>query len=50
MHRILLDNNVPIHLIPLLRPHEGVHASTVGWAALSNGDLIRATRGQVSRR
>jgi hypothetical protein len=43
-HRILLDNNVPIHLIPLLRPHEVVHASAAGWAALSNGHLIRATR------
>jgi hypothetical protein len=43
-HRILLDNNVSIHLIPLLRPHEAVHASSVGWAALHNGHLIRATR------
>jgi hypothetical protein len=41
--RLLLDNNVPIHLIPLLHPHEAVHASTIGWAALSNGDLINAT-------
>jgi hypothetical protein len=41
--RILLDNNVPIRLIPLLRPHEAVHASKVGWAALGNGDLIRAS-------
>ncbi len=40
--RILLDNNVSIRLIPLLRPHEAVHASRVGWAALGNGDLIRA--------
>jgi predicted nuclease of predicted toxin-antitoxin system len=40
--RILLDNNVPIRLIPPLRPHAAVHASQVGWAALGNGDLIRA--------
>jgi hypothetical protein len=39
----LLDNNVPIRLIPLLRPRAAVHASQVGWAALSNGDLIRTT-------
>ena len=44
MHRILLDNNVPIHVILLLRPHEATHASTIGWAALINGDLIRAAR------
>src|SRR5271156_6563407 len=42
--RILLDNNVPIHIIPLLRSHEVVHAATMGWAAISNGDLIRAAR------
>ena len=40
--RILLNNNVPIRLISLLRPHEAVHAAKVGWATLSNGDLIRA--------
>jgi hypothetical protein len=40
--RILLDNNVSRRLIPLLRPHEAVHASQLGWADLANGDLIRA--------
>jgi len=40
--RILLDNNVPIHLAPLLRPREAVHASAVGWATLINGYLIKA--------
>lgn len=39
--RILLDNNVPIHLVPVLHPHEAVHATTLGWAAISNGELIR---------
>jgi hypothetical protein len=24
-HLLLLDNNVPIQLIPLLRPHEATH-------------------------
>jgi hypothetical protein len=42
INRILLDNNVPIHLAPLLRPREVVHASTVGWATLINGELIKA--------
>ena len=40
--RLLLDNNVPLRLIPLLRPREVVHASRVGWAELANGDLLRA--------
>lgn len=39
--RLLLDNNVPRRLIPLLRPHEAVHASLAGWAGLANGDLLR---------
>jgi hypothetical protein len=43
-HRILLDNNVPVHLISLLHPHVAVHAAGVGWAALQNGDLIRVAR------
>jgi hypothetical protein len=42
--RILLDNNVPVHLIPLLRPHEAIHAAAMGWAAVRNGDLIRAAQ------
>jgi hypothetical protein len=40
--RILLDNNVPTGLTALLSPHDVVHASRVGWATLSNGDLIAA--------
>jgi hypothetical protein len=39
--RILLDNNVPLGLIPLLRPHEAFHTSRLGWAELQNGDLLR---------
>jgi predicted nuclease of predicted toxin-antitoxin system len=38
--RILLDNNVPIHLARLL-PDETLHATALGWHTLSNGDLIR---------
>lgn len=40
--RILLDNNVPLRLLPLLLPREAVHASRVGWAELANGELLRA--------
>lgn len=39
--RLLLDNNVPRRLLPLLRPHDVVHASLAGWAGLTNGDLLR---------
>lgn len=39
--RLLLDNNVPRPLIPLLLPYEAVHASPAGWAGLKNGDLLR---------
>ncbi|MGD0434261.1 MAG: DUF5615 family PIN-like protein [Acetobacteraceae bacterium] len=42
--RILLDNNVPIHIIPLLRPHDVVHASTIRWGVITNGELIRAAQ------
>ena len=42
--RILLDNNVPVHLIPSIRPLEAVHASTLGGATLSSGQLIRAAQ------
>lgn len=44
--RLLLDNNVSRHLVRLLRPHEAIHAATLGWAALSNGDLIRAAQAE----
>jgi hypothetical protein len=44
--RILLDNNIPHGLIPLLQPHEAFHAERLGWAALRNGDLIRAAEEQ----
>jgi hypothetical protein len=40
-----LDNNVPTGLAALLSPHDVVHASHVGWAALNNGDLITAADG-----
>ncbi len=42
--RILLDNNVPAPLGRLLRPHDAVHASIVGWHRLGNGDLIKAAQ------
>ena len=40
--RILMDNNVPAPLGRLLAPYEAVHASTIGWHTLSNGNLLSA--------
>jgi predicted nuclease of predicted toxin-antitoxin system len=42
--RVLLDNNVSIRLCRHLPDCEAIHASTLGWAAISNGDLIQAAR------
>ena len=40
--RILLDQNAPLGLRRFLSPHEVVAARQMGWARLSNGDLVRA--------
>ena len=40
--RILLDQNAPIGLRRALADHEVVPAGRMGWAAVTNGDLIRA--------
>ena len=46
MSRILFDQNVPIGLRRLLPGHEVILASELGWAQISNGDLIaEAERG-----
>ena len=44
--RILLDNNVSRHLARFLHPHEAIHATDLGWAELSNGDLLRAAQAE----
>ena len=40
----LLDKNVPIQLVPVLRERaiEAVTADEKGWGALKNGELVRA--------
>ncbi len=40
--RVLLDNNVNHRFGDLLAGHEVIHARTLGWAELYNGDLISA--------
>jgi hypothetical protein len=40
--RILLENNVPLRLVPLLRRYWAAHASLVEWARLTDGELLRA--------
>lgn len=39
--KILLDNNITQHFGSSIVGHMVVHARTMGWGALSNGDLIR---------
>jgi hypothetical protein len=42
LFRILLDQNVTIHLREFLLDHEVLHSAQLGWSKLSNGDLIAA--------
>jgi predicted nuclease of predicted toxin-antitoxin system len=39
--RILFDNNVDHRFHALLNGHESITARSMGWAELSNGELIR---------
>lgn len=38
--RVLLDNNVNRDFVRLVQGHELIHARTLGWGELANGDLI----------
>ena len=40
--KILLDNCTPGPLRKHLTEHTVIHAAKLGWAALSNGDLLKA--------
>jgi hypothetical protein len=40
--KVLLDNNVPVPLRRHLPDHEVYSARQMGWAELSNGDLLAA--------
>jgi predicted nuclease of predicted toxin-antitoxin system len=40
--KILIDQNVSARLARLLRGHVATHASSLGWAELTNGDLLTA--------
>ena len=40
--KILLDQNVSARLARLLIGHDAVHASSMGWSELNNGDLLTA--------
>lgn len=44
--RVLLDNNLDHRFAALLRDHDVTPARRLGWAALSNGDLIAAAEGE----
>jgi predicted nuclease of predicted toxin-antitoxin system len=40
--KILIDQNVSARLAGLLTGHNATHASSLGWAVLTNGDLLTA--------
>ena len=40
--KLLIDQNVSARLARLLTGHDATHASTMGWAELTNGDLLTA--------
>jgi predicted nuclease of predicted toxin-antitoxin system len=40
--KILIDQNVSARLGRLLAGHDATHASSMGWAELTNGDLLTA--------
>jgi predicted nuclease of predicted toxin-antitoxin system len=40
--KILIDQNVSARLARLLTRHDATHASAMGWAELTNGDLLIA--------
>ena len=45
MH-VLLDENLPLDLVPELVGHEADTVIRRGWAGVKNGELIRRARGQ----
>jgi predicted nuclease of predicted toxin-antitoxin system len=40
--KILIDQNVSARLARLLTDHNAIHASSMGWSELTNGDLLTA--------
>jgi hypothetical protein len=46
--RVLLDEQVPIDLAPLLVGHEVQTVAGLGWAGLKNGELLRRAGGQFT--
>ena len=44
--RILLDENLPLPLRPLLRGHEVFSVKYMGWTGVQNGDLLLAAEGR----
>jgi predicted nuclease of predicted toxin-antitoxin system len=44
--RVLLDENVPVHLLPFLRSagHAAESVKFIGWKGVKNGDLLTRAR------
>jgi len=45
--RVLLDENLPHALAPLLVGHEVLTVHQLGWAGLKNGELLRQAQGRI---
>ena len=43
--RVLLDEQVPVGLAPLLQGHEVQTVRSMGWSGVTNGELLRRTAG-----
>jgi hypothetical protein len=43
--RVLLDEQVPVGLAPLLIGHEAETVTGMGWTGVQNGELLRRTAG-----
>ena len=45
--RVLLDENVPHDLIPQFAGHDVLSVQGLGWAGVTNGDLLKRARGTI---
>jgi len=45
--RVLLDENIPHDLIPEFPGHEVLTVQGLGWAGVTNGDLLTRARGRI---
>jgi hypothetical protein len=44
--RVLLDENLPVGLVQQLGGHEATTVAALGWAGITNGELLRRASGR----